>query len=350
MDPSKIIGKGGYGTVVKEGKRARKYFRKHEHMTRELAMLRYMKSSGYIAKVYTHNLKDLSVTLERWDASLQMVMVSDYEMREDAKLRTFRHVLKALSHMHQASLVHGDVTIANILLDTKEWRACLCDLGLTSIRKYSKVGQTAIQYRPTTPIPCEGHDTYGLAICMVQLFGKIQVRKQKTAEELRDLTQKEPLIPKVLRDVFVKMLPDDPRNSITSHEVLYSIFREKTVFEMPDVKYYKEKIKPELIEFMRAQMFQVCESYQINRNVRCHKCLIQFFSGPTGAQIAVSYYDLYMVACCFVFASLYGTAKFDYPTALQTLDGRYPEDEFLAAVNTLLQDSNYIGLAMLTVD
>lgn len=350
MDSSKIIGKGGFGVVVKEGERARKHFKKLEHMTRELIMLRYMRSSGYIAKNYTHNLKDLSLTLQRWDASLLMVMSSGYDMKDDAKLRIFRHVLKALSHMHQAGMVHSDVTTANILIDTTDWNACLCDLGLSSTKKYSRVGQTAIQHRPINPIPCEGHDMYGLAVCMIQLFGKMWIHVQKTAKELRDITRSEPLIAKKLRDVFLKMLPDNPLDSITSHEVLFDIFKEKTVFEVPSVKYYKEKIELELIEFMKAQMFQVCATYRINRNIRCHKCLVQYLSGPTGSQISISYYDLYMVAACFLFASLYGSKEFDHPKALSCIEGRYTKEDFIGAVEALIQDNNFVGLAMMSVD
>ena len=350
MNPSKIIGKGGYGVVVKEGKRARKHFRKLQHMVRELVMLRFMSESDYIARVHTHNLKDLSLTLDRWDASLQMVMASKHKIKDSAKLNIFRHVLKGLSHLHQCGIVHSDVTIANILVDTKEWRACLCDLGLTSIRKYARVNHTAEQYRPKNPVPCEGHDMLGLAISMIQLFGEIHIKVQMSAEELRQIATTQPLIPRKMCDVFIKMLPDDPRDAITSHEVLYLLFRQKTSFELPEVEFYKEKMHPKLNEFIKVQIFQICDSYRINRNIRCHKCLVQFLSGPTGSTIVPSYYDLYMVAACFVFDSLYGNSEFEDEVAYEIIKEKYSHDEFLAAIEVLIQDSNFVGLATLTVD
>jgi hypothetical protein len=251
--------------------------------------------------------------------------------------------------MHQAGLVHSDVTLSNILINTKTWRACLCDLGLSSITDYSRVHQTARGYAPENPVPCQGHDMFGLTVCMIDLFAEIKIYKKKTAAELRNLARTEPKIPKSLRPILCKMCPDDPKEAILSKDVLWKVFEEKTEFDLPEVELYKVSVEEHLQVYLQEQMMALWKVYNINRCKRCYRCLIQFLSGPEGSKVEEAFYDLYMVAALYVFACLYGKSAFTKDEALETLHGAYSEDTFLIAVQTFINNGNFVTSSIVSM-
>lgn len=347
VSPGKVIGEGGFGVVTEEGNLARKHFKKLTHLVRELTMLRYMRSSGYIVKVEKNNFMDLSICCRKWSCSLyDAILKETIELKE--KLQIFQDVLHGLCHMHQAGLVHSDVTLSNILVNKKTWRACLCDLGLSSITNYSRVKQTARGYAPENPVPCQGHDMFGLTVCMIDLFGGVMIRVKKNAAQLRQIIKTNPNIPNKLRPILCKMCPDDPCEAISSAKVLWDVFQQKTSFPLPEVDLYKVTVPEKINLYLREQMKALSETYKINRGQRCYRVLVQFFSSPHGSQVDEKYYDLYMMAAMFIFASLYGESHFNEVEALECLRNEYDHEEFLEVVELLVQDNNFIASALVS--
>lgn len=344
---SKILGQGGFGTVTDEGKYARKHFKKPEHLVRELVMLRYMSSSPYIVKIHSQNFSNLTICCKKWSCSLRDAIIR-YNISPEQKMRILRHVLYGLCHMHSVDLVHSDVTLSNIFVNTKKWDTCLGDLGLSSITYYSRVNQTAEGYAPENPIPCQGHDMFGLSVCMFTLFSHSKIYKKKNASELRDLIRKSDLIPKKLKVVFQKMCPDDPRNAISAKQALWDIFGAKTDFSLPDIDLYRIRPPKEYCKFIFEQIKKLCDAYEVNRSKHCYAALIQYLSGPNAESITVEYYDLYSLAAVYIYACLYGRSMLSLAVAVETLVGRYTEEYFLYAVQALIQDTNFVALSVVS--
>src|SRR4030042_3113594 len=182
--PSKILGAGGFGTVTDEGKYAKKHLKKRTHTIREVLMSKYLRDSDYIIDIEAYDLVNMTICTRKWDCSLRDCMTK-YKLSEKTKMGILHDVLCGLCDVHRVGALHADVTLSNILIKTSNFRACLCDLGLSSIKNYSRVDGTAPGYKPKKVIPCHGHDMFGLAVCMACLFGDYKIYEQKSASELR---------------------------------------------------------------------------------------------------------------------------------------------------------------------
>jgi serine/threonine protein kinase len=342
-----FIGRGGFGWVTAEGKLARKQFKKTEHLVRELVMLRYMRNSPYIVKLRSHNFDRLTICCDKWSCSLRDALLQ-YNILPEHKLKILKHALYGLTHMHSADLVHSDVTLANIFVNVKTWRTCLGDLGLSSIKEYSRVKQTAEGYAPENPIPCPGHDMFGLAVCMYTLFSNTKLFKKKKASELRKLIAEAHSIPRKLKKVFQQMCPDDPRNAITSARALKEIFDKTTTFELPDVEIYSALPSHENRKAIFEHVKNLAAIYKINRSRHCYEAIIQLLSGPASEFISIDYYDLYIVAAVYIYGCLYGRSHFSLEVALESISGIYTKEHFLIAVQELIQDPNFVALSVVS--
>lgn len=344
MQQEKIIGEGAYGTVTSEGNLARKHFRRFDSMVREMIMLRYMKHSGKIVEVHGYNFSNKSITMSRKDKSL-LDLIQEGKLTETRKLSIFRDILKGLVHIHRAGLIHTDVTISNILFDEATEEACLCDLGLSSIKKYSSVHNTAPGFCPKKTKSCHGHDMYSLAVCMYVTFSNGRLKGYREASELRQLIRSSKIQPKV-KEVMLKMVPDNVLEAITAEKALFELYKAKTNFELPDLTLYKVKLKDNLVKSIREEMEALSNKYNINRGIRCYRCLVQFFSSPEGSKISIDYYDLYIVTAMYMYACLYGSEGFARGDVLAVLDNRYTKEDFLNTLQVLISDSNFIAMSL----
>lgn len=344
MQREKILGEGAYGTVTSEGNLARKHFKTFDSMVREMIMLKYMKHSGKIVEVHGYNFANKSITMTRKDKSL-MDLLQEGRLTETRKLSIFRDVLKGLVHIHKAGLIHTDVTVGNILFDESTEEACLCDLGLSSIKKYSSVHNTAPGFCPKKTKSCHGHDMYSLAVCMYVTFSYGKLKKYREASELRQLIRSSNIQPKV-KEVMLKMVPDNVLEAITAEKALFELYRAKTNFELPDLTLYKVRLKDSLAEKIRSEMEALSNKYDINRGIRCYRCLVQFFSSPEGSKISIDYYDLYIVTAMYMYSCLYGSKNFAQEDILGVLDNRYSKEDFLNTLQVLISDSNFIAISL----
>lgn len=80
--------------------------------------------------------------------------------------------------------------------------------------------------------------------------------------------------------------------------------------------------------------------------MRAYRVLLEFLSGPVGSQLEEKYYDLYMVVTLYIFACLYGRSYLSKDEAIKCLRGDYSEEEFLDVLQLLIQDNNFIVLAV----
>lgn len=353
MKTAVVLGKGGFGEVVEEGKSARKQLDRDRYVIREAFMLKYMNASKFIVNIEKVNIVNKSILIEKWDMSLS-TFIRNYHPNEKQKMKILHDVLCGLSHMHSIGLVHADVTSNNILIKTKNFRACICDLGLTSIREYSKVEGTAPGYAPMVPVKSYGHDMFGLTISMLELFAGFKAIKKFTQLKLRDIISTNKDIPKKVANVMKRMCPDDLTTAITADECLQYLFGEETIFEVPKILKYPSLIKKEYDDYLKNEILTLSKEYKINRGMRAYICLIQFLSSPDGFSeerypIDPKYYLLYAISALFIYMSLFGNTKLDIEMCLSITNNQYSKDDFYFAINKLFMSENFCAMTLASV-
>lgn len=354
MKPVKILGEGGFGMVTDEGDRARKHLRELHHTIREVVMMKYMRSSEYIIDIESYNLQSRTICSTKWSCSLRDCIIN-YDLTEKQKMKVLHDILTGLCHFHQVDIVHADMTLQNFFVNTKKFSACIGDLGLSSITDYARVYGTAKGYSPMTPVKCHGHDMFGLAVSMTCLFSHFKICDRMSPKQLRD-TIRESTMNTKLKNIFIQMCPDNPRDAITAAKCLHELFGETTHFEVPKVDLYKCIIEDQICTHIESEARKISEAYDVKRGKRFYRCFIQFLSSPEsrsdlsvdGEEIDIKFYDLYIVSGMYLYACLFGRSKLTMDESMKLLEERYSEDDFYYAVAKLIQSENFINLSLAT--
>lgn len=348
------IGRGGFGRVYDENGSARKKLERDRYTIREGVMLKYMRNSKYVVNIERFNFVDRTLLVEKWDMSLNNALLQ-YDFNEKQKNKILHDVLCGLSHIHQAGFVHADVTLANILIKTNNtFKACICDLGLTSLKNYSKVAYTAPGYAPPIPVQSHGHDMFGLAICMLYLYTGKKMSKQYKQKELRSRINNSN-IPEKVKKILVKMCPDNLLEAVTADACLKYMFNETTTFDLPEILCYKNILRDEYVNHMKIEMEKIATNYNIKRSVRCYTCVLQFLCSPEGFSeegypISPSFYMLYATAALYIYMSLFGATNLNLELCLTINDNKYTKDEFYTALNRLVLSDNFNAMTLVGVE
>lgn len=341
------LGKGTFGTVVADGKRAIKTFHKLSHLLQEVIVTTYMLRSSYAVDILGYDLRKLTMTTERWSCSLRDALMK-YEFSETNKRIIFRDILRALAHLHDRCLLHSDLKLSNILVDMKTARACVCDLGLSSLNEYAKIHQTARAYRPEEPIPVIGHDMFGLCVSMAELFGGVKIRKQLKAEELRRIIRNNHNITRsrTLRSALLKMCPDDPADCATASQILQEVYGDKTPFQLPTIKNYENTLPKEDNDYLFNTVKRLCQSAKINRGKRCYYCLVNHFTNPNIPYVPSSEYPIYIGAMLMIFSSLFGKPGFTEKSVMQVTGHKWSMDDLYKTIENIISDENLVNFIM----
>ena len=124
------MGRGGHEEVSEECKR--KY---HETFYRECVLLSQMKHDNIVQFIGVHCGKeryDLTLILERLTTDLDRYLESSKVITLFNKLKILSDISCGLLYLHERSVVHRDLSAANILL-TDDLRAKIADLGVSKI-------------------------------------------------------------------------------------------------------------------------------------------------------------------------------------------------------------------------
>lgn len=341
------IGEGAFGQVIVENdEEVRKIHDDLGCMLQETMVLRYMRGSQYIVGITRFNVSVPSVNVTRWSCSLRDAM-EKYKITMKQKLRIFRCVLMGLSHLHKAGILHSDLKISNILVDTNSFDACICDLGLSSLIKYARIGQTAPKYRPKgKPQFTHGHDMFGLCMSMVDLFSDVKINKTCTSKELRGIIRQAKSIHEKIRDVLLLMCPDDPTKAVKPHHILRSLFKIEVTFDTPEPIVHEPIISGEKEAYLKKVVEGVSLKYDVNRGIRCFEALVNFFNTPREHKIHTDYWKIYIAAALFIYSSLFGTSKYNKAQVLASTHNEYTEEDLNTALETLIMDDGFISMTM----
>ncbi len=132
-----LLGTGTYGTVVRAEFKSQNYAIKISTVVEtyedERMALERLRGCEYI--VHLHQAFDLDVDCTKYFC-LVLDCVPDtmhtWIYRQNVKYdvkHVFKQVMLAIQHMHSLNIVHGDLTLSNILIDARH-RVRICDFGL----------------------------------------------------------------------------------------------------------------------------------------------------------------------------------------------------------------------------
>lgn len=351
MTTSRILGRGTFGQVRREGNTAVKRFEKPSHIIQEAIVTIYFRDSPYIIKCLGYDFEKLELTTQLHDISLRDALLT-YDFKLEQKRKIFRDILCGLSHIHSRNVVHADLKPSNILLDLKPLGAVICDLGLSSTDRYSKVRQTARAYRlPDNLIHDENgayHDLYSLAIVGIELFGCIKLEKQVSVERLLCILKEvgptiaDPKLQKTLRSIIKRKPKFDTARSILNH-----LYDEDTFLPIPPLPSVEPSLSAADVSYLKKQVYNLATSMKIRRGKRAYYTLMDRFSNRNYEPVRREEYPLYIVTMGVINSALFGRPGFTYDHAIETSDRRWEHCDINRVLYDILSKYDLINFMML---
>lgn len=360
------LGKGTYGMVTVDKNNpnlAVKKFTVTAELVQEASMLLYLRGIPNVLKINSFNIGNKTITSEKWDTTLKETIYKS-KLSRSQKLTIFEDLLTGLAHMHSLDVVHGDFKLSNILVNynphanhNEMYRACICDVGLTSLSQYAKVTRTADPYRPAKPKRHYSHDMFGLCVSMCKLFAGISIMGGKTEEqiskgrwpsELRELilNNSDKFYSKELRDLLLSFVPDDSSQCLTATNALSNFFGIRiSNIRKPNYQIYSPILSSEMTTYVENSIVGLYKEFGFNRNLRCLVVTMNHFNNPSFS----GDYQLYIVASIIIYYSLFGGERaFNTNTALEACDNRFTRLEIHNATKNLLSSQNYLNHTLLS--
>ena len=348
----KILGEGTFGLVKNVDGKARKTFtRGHlDEMIQEVVVTKYMNDSPYTVKMLDYSLELLTMDTQLWDTSLKDVMerrTRDMFTFEEKK-SIFRQLLIGLTHLHTRLIIHSDFKPSNILINIKEVKVCICDMGLSSTTKYAKVDQTARAYSHKVVVPYTVHDMFGLAMTMTEFLGDFKIVRSVSPTRLRYHIRQHITDPKI-QEVLLAMSPNDPLKAITAKQALEKLFGKTDEAEIiiPEAKSFPSKIDERDLSWIKKEFSDAMEMARINRDGRCFFAFFIYVNNPNNPHVPPEDYTLYMEAFMILFSSVFGEFGYGIEAAKMGLSNKRTEREIYQALRNVLSDDNVINFIMM---
>lgn len=349
----RTLGEGAYGKVSSvrgDPTKAKKSFESTRDLVPEAAMLLYLRDVPNILRIVNFNVEGKIIISERWDQSLR-TLISTRSLSYQQKLIIFKDILVGLSNLHGMNIVHGDLKMSNILIKRIDstYRACICDVGLTSLTKYAKISMTADIYRPSKLVRYYSHDMFGLCVSMCKVFGNIKIdggksEKQlsngRTSQEIRSLIQKCTNFPnKKIREVLLSLVPNNPLLCPTANDILRIVFdEEKVIVVKPSYQTYDNISTKEIVEYVHTSIIGLCKTYSIKRDIKCSAVVLNHINGPDFS----GDYELCIISTLVIFSSLFGSElPFSTAEAIRTCRGKFNRLQIHSTTTDLLNSRNY---------
>jgi len=337
------LGSGTFGDVVAKGGYARKYFDKLEYLIQEVLVTLYMNDSPYTVNLVSYNFENLYLETEMWDMDLRKA-IGDYNFSLEEKLLIFKQVLLGLSHLNSRGITHSDLKPSNILINIKDVKVCLADLGLSSTHKHAKKRQTAPAYCPDIILSNGLHDMFGAAVTMTELFADIRPQSRCRPSGIRSLLKRVP--DKKVSNVIAKMCPDDASKAISPQEAYAALFEEAPAFPMPSFVAHTGSLSPKALQWLQKHVEYVTTKAGIDRSYRCYMSLVIYLENPANPPVPSSDYPLYIGVMCMIFSAAFGLSGFGVTQARGVTSNKASQVDVYVALYNIFRDMNVVRFIM----
>ncbi len=339
------LGKGSFGQVIADGNSAVKYYKDINHLVGEVFVTRYVSDSPYCISLKKCSFEKLTMTVERWECSLDKAISAGLTSYQKVKLHI--SILKGLAHLESLFIVHADIKPSNILVNKNLTKAAICDFGISSTSNSAKVRLTS----PAFALP-EGkvrshrtHDMFSFVILTLQLmYNKRPTKILQTRSELRRLVSSTVSNTDMKRALCMLIL-DDLHKCWTAKRALYELYNKKahlptfkvTLFDTDDED--QKLLIFGLIRLMNQMHF-------FRKRTRCVKCTISIVSS---LDVDKEKAKLYSVTMSYLFCCLFGfTVKVPRDERMSIFHimkyVRASKSDIFVCLNTILSRKDIINL------
>lgn len=335
------LGKGTYGSVYKVGNTAVKKFKHDMSLIQEYAAGFYLRTCPYIIKAYSVDIPKLSVSMKLYNGSLKEWLFETRTLRQ--KHTAIKEILKGLIWLNDLNLVHGDLKPGNILCN---WNSrgditglVIGDLGFVAPEGYSKAKRTAPAYREIEVEKDYRHDIYSFGIIMLEMYSDKKVKKQRTAEQLINMTNRT-IDDETLRAVIVNCFQENRAKRKTARYIMLKLYNESPGLQefVPPEKYIREisEIQERDLEIFFRDFGQ--KKLQIHRSKTAYEGCRHYISKN---KVSREFHKLYSVCTLIIYSAIFGRDGFDISSAAKYLNTS--RNKIMDTVAALLNDDLFIS-------
>jgi Nif-specific regulatory protein len=192
-------------------------------------------------------------------------------------LQIMQQILQGLNYLHERNLVHGDISLGNLLLykENSNFKMKLSDFGLSSLIASQSIEEVSgtVKFMAPEMLTAKGKkvinvqsDIYALGMCLLSLVSKhketlsqkpIDILKQKV-QLRRTLIPKEVYVDDEIMTILKKMVAYDPAKRYQSVQEIYKdclpLFAKDIVEIKPSFDFYpyREKVISRFLEKLNS--------------------------------------------------------------------------------------------------
>jgi hypothetical protein len=211
------------------------------------------------------------------------------------------------------------------------------DLGFVSLDKYAKARYTAAVYRDKTIRQNYTHDMFSLGVLMLELFGRIRVRKPCSSRELASIAR-QTLSKKEIQKMVLRLTHVNPYKRPTARQVLQNFYEEDMEIDRKPIPIIRDITKcNHSISLMR----NIGQKYNLAMIERCVEALKYYLQTH---KVQDGNCDGYAIAMLLISASLYRLSKFNLKRALHY--SQCQRERFLIYLRDLLANNDVITILL----
>lgn len=330
-----MLGQGTFGTVTKHGNTAVKKFKKLSSLVQEVFITSYISRSPQIIKLMGCDFKEMTMTTQLWKCSLADA-IGSRRMTLDGKVSIMKDLLVGVAIVHGLFVVHADLRSSNILVNSTYDRAVIVDFGLSSTNNCAKVHQTTDNYQPQTPSSYNGHDMYGLAVSLLEMFSGNRIGRKQKPSVLRRYAR-ENMSSDLLARAIVRMVPDNPRDAVDAKEILSDTFRIRMDEPSYVVSDRSGVLTSSLSDHIKSCAKTKASLLGLCKSPRYVLCVLWYLSKRSVGQITSSLLLRTIEVMALIWSSVFGPRGYDEKAVLKS--GKLSEDDIFATLADILGDT-----------
>ena len=336
-----FLGKGEYGEVIKDGQYAVKKFNRLSSFINEVFVTKYVSGLPYVISIKGCKAYNLTMRMDLWHTSLDKIV---NKLNQLQKQSIYICILKALESLESRYIVHADLKLSNILVNSTYDKAIIADFGISSSSNTAKVRLTAPIASPEHAIAHRTHDGFSLVVLTLQLmYGYRPYGALPTRGHLRYVVNqyvKDTKMAKMLRG----LVKDDLSKCLRVSDLLYNIYGIKV--DCPRLKIEPNlTLDIELDNMVQKHVDILEKKYKFKRSSRCRYCSVSILSR---LKINDRKQKIYVTTMAYIFACVFEfTEILDRDKRMSSDDvSKYAnctEEEMLNCINTILKTKDIIN-------
>lgn len=334
------LGQGTYGAVYKVGNSAVKKFKYDMSLIQEYAAGFYLRTCPYIVRAYSMDLPKLSISMKLYNGSLKEWLFEPRTLKQ--KNHAICEILKGLIWLNDLNLVHGDLKPGNILCN---WNSrgdittlVLGDLGFVAPEGYSKAKRTAPAYREIEVEKDYRHDIYSFGIIMLEMYSDKKVKKQRTSEQLINMTNKT-IDNEKLKSTIINCFQENRAKRKTARYIMIKLYGQSPSLEefVPPEKYIRRITESEEKELENIFRDLGQKKLEIHRSKTAYEGCRHYISKN---HILKEHHRSYAVATLIIYSAIFGRDGFDISSGAKYIN--ISRNKMMETVTTLLNDELFI--------